>query len=69
MDLNTLQELHEDLKELIIEKYVKEKKVSIGEIKITADKTFIQYFLKDKKGQWTDTNYIEFDNNSWNIKE
>lgn len=69
MNRNILKELHKDLRKVIIDKYVDKKELSISKIEINHDFTIVEYHIKDKKGNYLETERIEFSNNSWNTKE
>ena len=69
MNLNLLKELHEDLRKVIIDEYVKKYNLSIGDISIYQDQTIINYNIKDEKGDYVTTEKIELSNKSWIIKE
>ena len=69
MNRNILKELHEDIRKIIIDKYVDKKKLSISKIEINHDFTIIEYHIKDKNENYLETERIEFSNDSWNTKE
>jgi len=68
MDRNILKELHKDLMNLII-KYVEMNNLIIGDVIINHDNTKIVYHLKDKNGNYLESEEMIFSNQTWNTKE
>lgn len=66
MDRNILKLLHNDLRKLIIEKYLHVyNNLSISEVHIDNKITTIEYHILDKNGNYLESETIEFSNNKW----